>query len=64
MGEVGDAGQREVEQGLNSSSKLERIDRDELGSSDELNGVGKLPKVNDEAGRAGHSLCLLPVLWR
>ena len=52
MGEVADVGRQEVEQGLNSLGELERIDGDELDSSDELDGAGKSPKVNDEAGRA------------
>ena len=49
VGEVGDAGRREVRHGL--------------GSSDELSGTRKSSKVNDEAGRA-QSVCLLLVLWR
>ena len=52
VGEVRNAGWREVRQGLNSSGELEKIDGDELGSSDEFNGVEKLPEVNDEVGRA------------
>ena len=52
MGEVGDAGWREVGQGLSSSGELGKIDGDELGSSDELDDVGKSPKVNNEAWRA------------
>ena len=52
MGEVGDAGQWEVEQGLNGPGELGRIDGDELGSLDELGGVGKSLEINDEVGRA------------
>ena len=51
QGEVGDAGWREVGQGLSTSSELRRIDGDELSSLDELSGVGNSPNVNDEAGR-------------
>ena len=52
VGEVGDAYQWEIGQGLNNSGQMKRIDGDELDSSDELNGAGKSPKVNYEAGRA------------
>ena len=51
MGEIGDTGRREVGQGLNNLGELERIDGDEISSSDELGGAGKLPEVKDEAGR-------------
>ena len=52
VGEVKDASRREVEQGLSNLGELKRIDGDELGSSDKLDSAGKLPKVNDETGRA------------
>ena len=41
MGEIGDAGWREIRQGLSRSGELGRIDGDELGSSNELGDAEK-----------------------
>ena len=50
--EWGDVGRRGDGEELNRSGELWWIDGDELSSLVELDGVGKLLEVNDEAGRA------------